>query len=261
MNTNKLPRHADLDSQILAIDNPLGLALRLGCAATALITVIAWLGLFGLMFSGLIGWRLWPYVVAPIAGWVVLLGLPALKKTRKGALTILDALATTAEAWLARAGYSIDLNSDGYIGHIQPVQIEPPQTQTITPAIYNSAQGTRLLAHEAQAIPDVAEQPAEAEALTPTVAPLVRKLWNLPGNVKCPQETVETFVERIFIVGWGRGEWVGPGKPLERETYDALMNLLAQCGIIEGRKAGHAGKLVVEDSATAKRVLGLGASG
>lgn len=255
MTANKLPRHADLDSNILQIDNPFGLALRLGCLASLLIAIIAWLALFGTMVAGWLPWAFWPYVAGPIAGWVILLGGPALWKARRGALTTLDALATTAEAWLARAGYSIDLNNDGYIGHVQPVQIEPPQTTTVTPAVWSGPGGTKLLANQAPAIPAIADQAGELAA-----APghsISRRLWDLPGGVKCPEETVREFVERIFVIGWGRGEWVGPGKPLERDVYDALMNLLSQAQLIEGRKAGHAGKLTVGDPQSALQVLGL----
>lgn len=248
----KALKHLDLDSQILTLDSPFKLALQLGCMASLLITLLSWLALFGAMVGGFVEWAFLPYIVGPIAGWVLLLGLPALIKTRRGALAVLDALATTAEAWLARAGYSVDLNSDGYIGHIQPVQIEPPQTEVITPAVWTSLKGgTRLLANDNETIPDIKPM------VEPEQAPIQRRLWNLPGNIKCPEETVINFVERIFIVGWGRGEWVGAGKPLERDVYDALLNLLVQAQIIEGRRAGFAGKLTINDPATAKKALGL----
>lgn len=249
----KLPRQADVDSQILSIDSPVKLAIQLGCVATGLIAIIAWLALFGLMTAGAIRWSAWPYAAAPIAGWVILLGLPALWKARRGALTTLDALATTAEAWLARAGYSIDLNSDGYVGMIAAPQIEPVKTEIVRPAVWAGPGGIRLLAQDAPAtLPALADQPAEEPAPPPA-----RVLWDLPGGVRCPVETVRNFVERIFVIGWGRGEWVGPGKPLDRETYDALLNLLSQAQIIEGRKAGHAGKLTIADPQTALKVLNL----
>lgn len=251
---SKLLRQADLDSQILQIDNPFGLALRLGCLATGLIAIIAWLALFGAMVAGLLPWAAWPYIAGPIAGWVALLGLPALLKARRGALATLDALATTAEAWLARAGYSIDLNNDGYIGHVSTAQIEPVKTEVVTPAVWSSPGGVKLLAKDVPAIPAIAQQQATAPEPSPLPA---RRLWELPGGIKAPEETIREFVERIFIIGWGRGEWVGAGKPLEREVYDALLNLLVQAQIIEGRKAGHAGKLTVDDPQTALQVLGL----
>lgn len=247
----KLPKQADVDSQIMEIDSPFDLALRLGCLASGLIVFMSWLGLFGLMSTGLIEWAGWPFIAVPIVGWVALLGFPALLKARRGALSILDALAMTAEAWLARAGYSVDLNSDGYIGMIQAPQIEPVKTEIRTPAVYSGPNGVKLLAQDTPTITPVADQPAEA---TP---PPTRVLWDLPGGVKCPQETVKNFVERIFIIGWGRGEWVGAGKPLDRETYDALVNLLVQAQIVEGRKAGYNGKLTISDPQTALKLLNL----
>lgn len=249
----KLPKQSDVDSQIMEMVDPFGLALRLGCLASALIVFMAWLGLFGLMITGLIDWACWPFIAVPIVGWLILLGFPALFKARRGALATLDALATTAEAWLARAGYSIDLNSDGYIGMVAAPQIEPVKTEVRTPAIYSGPGGVKLLAKDAPTIPPVADQPTEEE---PTPPP-TRVLWDLPGGVKCPQETVKNFVERIFIIGWGRGEWVGAGKPLDRETYDALVNLLVQAQIIEGRKAGYNGKLTIESAETALELLNL----
>lgn len=253
---SKLPRHSDIDSQLwLDNVNPLALAWRLGCIASVLTVVVSWLVLIGLGSTGWVDLSFWYFVTLPIGAWLVLLAVPILLKTRRGALRIFDAIATTAEAYLSRAGYSIDLNNDSYIGHVQPIQIEPPQTQVITPMVLSGPQGVKLLARDATAIPDVANQPAEPDPAP--APPITRRVWDLPGGIKCPQETVETFVERIFIIGWGRGEWVGPGKPLERDVYDALINLLVQAQIIEGRKAGHAGKLTIDDPATAKRILNL----
>jgi hypothetical protein len=249
--TNKLPRQQDVDSQIMELGNPLGLALQLSVLATVLIVFMSWLSLFGLMIIGLVEWAAWPFIAVPIAGWMSLLGLPAFLKARRGALATLDALATTAEAWLARAGYSIDLNSDGYIGAVQAPMIDPVKTEVHTPMVYAGPGGVKLLALDAPTIPPVADQPAEEDT------PPTRVLWDLPGGVRCPVETVRNFVERIFIVGWGRGEWVGAGKPLDRETYDALLNLLSQAQIIEGRKAGHAGRLTIDDPQTALKVLNL----
>lgn len=252
--TNKLPRRTDVDSQILEINNPINLALQLGCIATGLIVIISWLALFGLMAAEISEWQMWPFVVVPIVGWVFLLGWPALWKARRGALNIIDALAKTAEAWLARAGYSVDLNSDGYIGYFQSPQIEPVRTEVRTPAIYSGPGGVKLLAKDAPVVPPVADQPAEEEPAPP---PPTRILWDLPGGVRCPVETVRNFVERIFVIGWGRDEWVGKGKPLDRETYDALVNLLCQAQIVEGRKPGASGKLAVDDPQTALKVLNL----
>lgn len=253
---NKLPRHRDLDSELwLDHVHPFGLAWRLGCIASVLTVVVSWLVLIGLGATGWVELAFWHFITLPISAWLVLLAVPVLIKTRRGALRTFDAIALSAEAFLARAGYSIDLNNDSYIGHVQPVQIEPPQTTVITPAVWSGPGGTKLLANQAAAIPDVAAQATEAH---PPAPPPIRRLWDLPGGVKCPEETVINFVERIFIIGWGRGEWVGPGKSLEREVYDALLNLLVQSQIIEGRKAGTAGRLTIDDPATAKRILGLG---
>lgn len=249
-------KHSDLEAELWPglNPNPFKLFLQLGCAASVMVIVVSWLILIAVDISQWLDIKLGHYLTLPIAAWLVLLAFPVLIKSRRGTLKILDAIVRTCEAFLARAGYSIDLNNDSYIGHIQPVQVEPPQTTVVTPAIWSGPGGTKLLANQAAAIPDVANQPPEPVA---PPAPPVRRLWNLPGEVKCPEETVISFVERIFIIGWGRGEWVGPGKPLEREVYDALLNLLVQAQIIEGRKAGYAGKLTVDDPHTAKIVLGL----
>jgi len=260
---NKLPRHSDLDAELwpgLNL-NPFGLFWRLGCLASVMVVVVTWLTLIAVDITGWVDIRFWHYMTAPIAAWLVLLAGPVLHKSRRGALAILDAVVMTAEAWLARAGYSVDLNNDNYIGHFQPVQIEPPQTQVITPAIWSGPGGTKLLAQEEAAIPDlsaIAEMPQPGPMASTGHSVVTRRLWNLPGNVKCPQETVENFVERIFLIGWSRETWVGSGSgKLEREVYDALLNLLTQAQIVEGRKAGTAGKLAVSDPATAKRILGL----
>ena len=77
-----------------------------------------------------------------------------------GALPILDSLAMTAEAWLARAGYSVDLNNDGHIGHTGPVTIEPVRENLIEPITLNGPSGTKLLANEQTDVLQAAEPEA-----------------------------------------------------------------------------------------------------
>ena len=131
--SRKLPRHQDIDSQLwpaLNEYNPIVMAAKLGCYASIMIVFISWLVLFGTMAAGWIEWAAWPYVVLPIGVWLGLLGLPILWKLRKGSLMILSAIVKTAEAWLARAGYSVDLNKDGYYGHVREMQVTPVKTKT-----------------------------------------------------------------------------------------------------------------------------------
>jgi len=242
---SKLVKHSDLDAALWpGVDqNPVGLMVKLGCMASGLLLVISWVILVIAMGGGVIEWAGWPFVALPLFLWLVLLAGPAFFSARRGALAVLDAIAATAEAWLARAGYSIDINGDGRIGH-EEIEIEPVKTEVSRPIRWNNGDGTRLLASD---VPTQAD-PGPA-------APLTRRLWELPNGARCPVETVCQFVDGIFIRGWSRETWVP--KRIDRDTYEGLITLLEAGNILEGRKAGYAGRLTLANSGEARRVLGL----
>lgn len=255
----KQMKHTDLDSQLWpGVENPIALFWQLSLLATILIFAISWLALFTIMAIGLVRWAFWPYLVVPISLTLILLAIPAFHKSREGALTILDAIIETTKAWMQRAGYSIDLNKEIYIEHHTPL-LEPPQTEVHRPIpLTNSGGGTKMLMAK-----DALIGPQEmAEALQPEPRHAIkRKLWKLPhrdknGKVtKIEQEALEEFIDQIFIRGFSRGAWCP--KYLERDTYDGLIALLEQAKLIEGRKPGFAGKLVVGKASHARAVLNL----
>jgi hypothetical protein len=226
-------------------DAPLRAALRLGCLASVMLAVLTNLGLFALMVAGELPWLFWPYLAAPAGLWVILLGIPVFFKSHRGTMAILDALVMTAEAYLARAGYVVDLNKDGAIGHVKP-EIRPPQVTEVRPILLN-APGARVMPLDVGPGEPIEEEIPE------------RKIWHCPGNVKVDQETLENFVDGIFERGLSRGRWVGPD--LERETYDGMVALLENARLVEGRKPGHSGKLTVRRASQARAVLGLPRAG
>jgi len=243
---NRTTKHSELDSELLPIDNPMGIFWSMGCLATGLSVVSSWLVLVGLMAAGVLPWLAWPYVALPITIWLVLLALPAFWISRRAGLAILEAIATTAEAWLARAGYSIDLNGDGYIGR-HTITVDAPEV--VRPVIVSSAaQGLRLLASDAPAA--FADQELAAAAPPPAV-------WELANGASIDQVTLEQFIDGCFIRGWSRGHWVGSGKPLTREQHDGLLSLFDQAGIIAGRGKGSPGKLTLHTAAAIKAKLRL----
>jgi hypothetical protein len=257
MSANKLPSQRDIDSEILRLDNPMALFWWLTLVASLLIFVVSWLVLFVVMVAGWFTWSFWPFVALPVLLWLILLALPALFHARRGALAILDALATSAEAWLARAGYSVDLNRDGYIGHVQPVAMEP--VTEVRPMLVHTVgtQGMKLVNSDAKLHPELVSDAAGVPSEPETRLQLQRQVWTLPSGLKVPQETVEQFVDGVFVKGWSRSAWVGKGKPLDRDTYDGLIELLEQVGLLTGRKPGHAGKLAVRTTRAARGVLKL----
>jgi hypothetical protein len=252
--TTRLPKHADVDSNILPLDRPILLFWWLVFVATTLVVVVSWLGLLAVMVAGWVAWRFWPYVVAPVLLWLALLALPAFFHARRGALAILEAIAVTAEAWLARAGYSVDLNRDGYIGRVEPVHVEKPEEIRLTPVITAAPQGVKLLARDAAINEELAGAQLDQVDEDPPARP---RVWSLTNGVKVPQETVEAFVDGIFVRGWSRLTWVGKNKPLDRETYDSLIDLLTTAGLLVDRKPGAAGRLSVKTSRAARSVLKL----
>lgn len=259
---SKLPRHSDIDAELwpgLNL-NPFRLFWQLGCVASVMIFIVAWLGLIAVGITGWVDLAVWHFVTLPIAAWLFALALPVLLKSRRGALGILDAIIETCEAWAARAGWSVDLNSDGRIGHYQPL-IQPPIIEEHTPIPYIANGQARLLAHQVQAGPGVKEVQPEAERppAPPLASPghfVTRHVWSLPNGAKVEQAQLEDFSDRIGLVGWDRGTWVKP-KGLEREQYDGAMLLFDQAGIVEGRRKGNKGKLIIKRADQRRRVLGL----
>ena len=239
------PKQTDLDSQIAELDNPMALFWHLAALSTGLIVVVTWLALVGAMAAGWLGWSGWLFITAPIVAWLLLLGLPVLWHTRRGAVAIVAMLAKTAEAWLARAGYSIDLNRDGYIGwqEAQPLPIDPPER--VRPLLVSTVapQGVKLLASDSP-------NPFDGPASDPAPTPARPKLWTLPNGATLPQSAIEQFIDGIFVRGWSRSAWVGSGKALEREQYEGLISLLEQTGILVDRRPGAAARSMLRLSPT-----------
>lgn len=254
---NRLPKHSELDSELMPIDNPMGVFWAMGCLSSGLVVVSVWLGLLAAIAAGWLSITWPPFVWGPVVGWLALLGLPALYASRRAALGVLNAIAATAEAWLARAGYSIDLNGDGYTGwqSAAPV-IEPPAE--IRPLIVSAApQGVRLLAQDAPAAGPLPETIDEAGPVNKPAPPPRPKVWTMPNGAKVPEATVCAFVDGIFTKGTSRAAWVGKGKPLDRETHEALLGLLERVGLLVDRKQGNAGRLTVHTAAAARALLKL----
>jgi hypothetical protein len=253
---SKYANHRDLDAKLWpAIDNnPMSLFVKLGCLATVILAVSTWLVLLGMMVAEWIEWQAWPYVVVPIGLWLALLAVPLFFSARRGTLAIINAIAMTAEAWLARAGYSIDLNNDYFIGHIQPVQVEPPRELISEPTIWRKGAEVKLLTQET---PTAIKVPEEEQAESAPRETIERRLWRCPNGYKVPVKTLEFFVDQVFDghSGWSRGEWVPD--VIEREDYDAIILQLEQAKLLEGRKPRHSGKKTVEKARQARMVLGL----
>lgn len=190
------------------------------------------------------------FCTAPVAVWLVVLALPVLFHARRGAVAVVAALASTAEAWLARAGYSIDLNNDGYIGWREAKAVPLRSTETIRPVLVNSVaqQGVKMLASNQNTPFNGPTEAAPADDY---------QLWILPNGMKVPQGTVEQFVDGVFVRGLSRGLWVGPSLPLERDQYDGLIELLASTGLLVDRKAGTTGRLAVHTPEAARAHLKL----
>jgi hypothetical protein len=260
MANQRLPNQRDIDSQILDLPEPMRLFWGLVLVMTIFIFAGSFLALCGAMSAGFVAWAVWPYVALPMALWAVLLALPVIWLARRGALSILEALAMTAEAWMARAGYSVDLNNDGYIGTVQPQPLLPEAIEEIRPIIVRNGE-SRLLALQQTTIPEIAGG-LKAQGDEPqTRLQMRRRVWELPkldrlqAPLKVPQETLEDFIDGIFTNGIGRDNWVT--KKMDRDTYDSLIALLELYRLLAGRKPGSAGKLTVTSSRRARMVLGL----
>lgn len=246
---NKQLKHTDLDSQLLDLPEPIALFWNLAGLATLLIIISTWLALAAAMVAGWLDFQLALFCTIPIGVWLGLLAAPALYHARRGAVAILNALATTAEAWLYRAGYSIDLNRDGNIGYTPTnITVEPPEVAR--PILIRPSEAYQLMPNEAPNSLGVQPAPEQQPQRRP-------RLWQLPDGQRIPTETIIKFVEGVFIRGLNRDTWVGRGKALDRKQYDALIKLLEQVGVLVDRKPGTPGRLAVEGSTEAKKRLNL----
>lgn len=251
---NRQPKHSEIDSELLTL--PPGLFWNAVILATILIFVVVWALLFAAMSAGWLGWVFWPYVTVPLIIWVALFALQLLGRARTIALGHMDAQIETIEAWTARAGYSIDLNGDGYIGrHIITVD----QPEVVRPLIVSAApQGLRLLASDAATPfdpPGIDPAPVTTAATTPP--PARPRVWTMVDGTEIPEATVAAFVDGIFGErGLTRAKWVDTGA-IERPHFEAILALLVQVGIVTGRKPGQAGRLTVDSAQAARAMLKL----
>jgi hypothetical protein len=200
--------------------------------------------IWGLIGVGMLwrGWRfeVWPFVVVPVLAWIVLVALPMFWKMRNATMSALDAMIRTSEAYLARAGYVIDINQDGAIGYAKP-EIKPPEE--VRPIIYRGR----------TAYTDVAPRVVGGEELGDFENESGMRLWHLPNGEKIRQDHLEDFVDGIFIRGHTRDDWPS----MERKVYDGCMLFLGEAGIVTGRGKGTPGKRVVDTPQQARRILNL----
>lgn len=248
------------DRDLWPIGQPDRLIRQFGCYATLLLIPLSWAGVGAVMLWQEWPFVLWPFAAVPLTAWVILLGAPLFVKMRAGALKMADAVVMTAEAWAARAGWVIDINADGYIGHMRP-EIKPPSVEEIRPIIYT---GPRLLErHTAGRMiagpvvyPDQAERAIGDLPVTEQPEPPVKvRVWHLPNKERIEQAQLEAFVDGIFTKGWNRDTWLGQG--ISREQYDGLIMLLEEAQLLIDRKKGYAGKLSVRNARQARAVLDL----
>jgi hypothetical protein len=252
----KLPRHQDVDSKILDVDKPMGLFWTVTLAGALFIILSAWGALVGLWAAGWIAFNGWHYLWLPMLALAGFLLIPTAFMLSKISWSILNMMAMTVEAWAARAGYSIDINRDGHIGYYE---VGPPLIEEVAPPVtWNSPQGTKLLAKDADNVIGAASadlDPAEVVDDTPPRRRLIA--LGKPGKeVMVPAETIEQVMVEIVEAGkvLGRKNWVP--KRLERDVFDGIMALLVRGRIITGRGKGSAGKLAVTDLNHARRILG-----
>jgi hypothetical protein len=248
---SKLPRHQDVDPKILDVDRPMGLFWTVTLAAALFIVLSAWVGLVGLAAAGWLDFNIWHYIWVPMLGLSGVLFIPTALMLSKISWSILNMMAMTVEAWAARAGFSIDINRDGYIGYYD--MAPPPRIETIEPIAWNTAGGTKLLAKDA---PSAIEVDPAAFPQAEDDTPAHRRLIMLPNGVRVPAETIREVVVKLCEAGkvLGRNYWVP--KHLDRETFDGVMTLLSRARIVVGRGQGHAGKLAIKDCDRALLSLG-----
>jgi hypothetical protein len=216
----KPQKQLDADTELLTIDSPLSVFWHLAGLATGLIVVSTWLALLAAMVAGWLGWQSWLFCTTPVFVWLIVLALPVLFHARRGAVAVVAALASTAEAWL-------------YIGYLEtstPLAIEP--AEIIRPLVVG---GNYSLV---EATPPDFTTPAAEPAPRP-------RLWKLPNGTTISQEKVEMFFNGIFINGFNRTDWVRHDL-LSRDEYEGCMDILVSGGILIGRRQGHNGKLLVK---------------
>jgi len=256
----KLPRHQDLDSSVLEpkqfVWGPFFVALTMGCAGTFTLALILTSGV-SLVIGQFLPLWIWGLVI------LVLVGIEVTVLTFKSRMVwtrYLDTMLMSLEAWLQRAGHSVDLNKDGRIGYWQVID-EPAEPQRAIPLTANGAT-QMLLASDVPAITTEVEA-TESGADLPnlkTPEPVLHKceVLRLPNGKAIPTESVGEFVTGIVDQGLSRSYWVDKGQRLEREEYDGMIMLLDQAGLIEGRKKGFAGKLTTRNPARIRAKIGLG---
>lgn len=241
---------------------PAQLIRQFGCYATMLLVALSWLMVAAVMLWQ--GWpfALWPFGAVPAVAWVVLLAIPLFAKFRRGALTTADAVVRTAEAYAARAGYVVDLNRDGVIGHNAP-EVRPP-IEEHRPLIVRGRvtdethQSPRL---PVPAMADVATDHVggvsglDADPEPPERPDVKIKVWHLPNKERIEQGQLEQFVDGVFVHGWGRELWLKRG--MRREVYEGGIMLLEEADILVDRKKGFAGRLSVRNARQARAVLDL----
>lgn len=238
---------------------PARLVRQFGCAASMLLVALSWLSVGALMLWQ--GWpfALWPFGAVPAALWVVLLAGPMFVKFRRGALTTLDAVCRTSEAYLARAGYVVDLNQDVSIGHQSPEirpaieehrpivmrgrVSEPVHQSPRLPAPVMADQAVRVVGD----LPDEEPEPERPDVKI--------RVWHLPNKERIEQTELEQFVDGVFVYGWSRDAWLKKG--MRREVFEGAIGLLEEAEILTDRKKGFAGRLSVRSPRQARAVLDL----
>lgn len=232
---------------------------QFGCYATVLLVVISEAATGAVMLWQ--GWpfTLWPFAVVPAVLWCGFLAIPLFIKFRSASFNILDAIIQTAEAYMARAGYVIDLNRDGTIGHHTP-EVKPV-IEDHRPIIMRGRVSEPV--HKALPASTMADAALDrvggagglAGLETPERPDVKVKVWHLPNKEKCEQGTLELFVDGVFTYGWARDTWLNKG--MRREVYEGAIMLLEEAEILVDRKKGFAGRLSVKNSRQARAVLDL----
>lgn len=230
---------------------PAYVARQMGCYATLILPILTTLGLAALfLWLELPITMAWLFLAVPASLWVLLLGLPLFYKFRTGSLMAIDSQLATFEAYMSRAGLAIDLNQDGRVGHYTP-EVNPVQVEEYRPITLNVKGQQKYMSLPAPM----------ADAATNRVGgsePIKHTTWLLPNKERCTVDQLVYFVQHIFVQGWSRDVWVGNGPNLyPRDVYDGLCQQLEQGNILEGRKQGSKGKLLVETPQEALETLGL----
>jgi hypothetical protein len=262
-------KRGDVDDRELLMSPGRGVELvyfirQFGCYASGLLVVIAWL-----LTAAVIAWQgwrvaLWPFFAVPAISWVLVLGLPVFVRMWLALMALLDAIVQTAEAYAARAGWSIDINNDGVVGHRQP-EIYPPVVEH-RPIIVRGRVAEEHRALTAASYGDQARR-AVGSGDVPGMEsaerePVRVKVWHLPNGERIREDDLLRFVDGIFIKGWSRETWVGERDgQLLREVYEGVIQLLEQAEIVDGRKKGFAGRLTVSAAWQVRDILDLPAPG